>query len=388
MGLKEEFDQGSKWVREEFDLRVANQMLSCFETVIRFLGGLLGAYHMSGDDLFVKKAVDVAMALDPAFHDSPLPSAHFNPKTGKTDSANGRILAEIGSFHLEYYDLAFASGDQKWYDRAAGIREVIRTVKTKDGLLSNRISRPKKGSDGKWSAAPQSQTISFGAEGDSYYEYLIKAFYQSNRKDTDAKEMYDKSITGAKHLLVKTSAADHTYLSDYPASGASMQHLACFAGGMIAYGAKDSLDQKGDLKLGADITETCHLSYHNSASHIGGERFSTFSKNIKLASPAYYILRPEVVESFFYLWRITKEQKYRDYAWEAAQALEEHCKSNFGYSGLRNADQRTPQKDDLQRSFFLAETLKYLYLIFSDDDLISLDEFVFNTEAHPLIITK
>jgi mannosyl-oligosaccharide alpha-1,2-mannosidase len=40
-------------------------------------------------------------------------------------------------------------------------------------------------------------------------------------------------------------------------------------------------------------------------------------------------------------------------------------------------------QDDLQQSFFMAETLKYLYLLFSPRDLVSLDEFVFNTEAHP-----
>jgi len=45
-----------------------------------------------------------------------------------------------------------------------------------------------------------------------------------------------------------------------------------------------------------------------------------------------------------------------------------------------------PPKDDVQQSFFLAETLKYLYLLFSDDSLMSLDEWVYNTEAHPLPI--
>jgi len=387
MGLTEQFEEGKKWVKEEFNLRVANQMLSAFETVIRFLGGLLGAYHMSGDYMFAQKAIEVAEAIDPAFRDSPFPAAHFNPSTGRTDSNSGRILSEIGSFHLEYYDLAFSVGDKKWFDRAYGIRDVIKTIKTRDGLIANRVSKPRKEVDGHWSATPQSGSISFGAEGDSYYEYLIKAFYQTSKLDKDAKELYDRSIDGAKKILVKTSTGGNRYLSDYPGSGASMQHLACFAGGMIAYGSKDSLTPEEDLKLGADITETCSLSYRNSKSHIGSERFSTF-RNVAVGSPNYYILRPEVVESYFYLWRITKEQKYRDWAWEAAQAIEEHCRSVYGYSGLRNVDSLSPQKDDLQRSFFLAETLKYLYLIFSEDDLINLDEFVFNTEAHPLPITK
>ena len=69
--------------------------------------------------------------------------------------------------------------------------------------LANRVSKPRKEVDGHWSATPQSGSISFGAEGDSYYEYLIKAFYQTSKLDKDAKELYDRSIDGAKKILVK-----------------------------------------------------------------------------------------------------------------------------------------------------------------------------------------
>lgn len=68
------------------------------------------------------------------------------------------------------------------------------------------------------------------------------------------------------------------------------------------------------------------------------------------------------------------------------QALESKCRVVGGYSGIRDVYQESPQLDDVQQSFFLAETLKYLYLIFSDDDLLPLDKWVFNTEAHPLPI--
>jgi mannosyl-oligosaccharide alpha-1,2-mannosidase len=70
------------------------------------------------------------------------------------------------------------------------------------------------------------------------------------------------------------------------------------------------------------------------------------------------------------------------------QAIEKHCKSEGGYSGLRNVYQIPAQQDDVQQSFFLAETLKYLFLIFSDDDVMPLDQWVFNTEAHPLPVRK
>ena len=103
----------------------------------------------------------------------------------------------------------------------------------------------------------------------------------------------------------------------------------------------------------------------------------------------YYILRPETIESYFLMWRLTKDQKYRDWGWEMVQALDKSCKVEGGYSGVRNVYQIENvevggNKDDVQQSFFLAETLKYLYLLFSDDDLIDLKLWVFNTEAHPL----
>lgn len=72
----------------------------------------------------------------------------------------------------------------------------------------------------------------------------------------------------------------------------------------------------------------------------------------------YYILRPETFESYFIMWRLTHDQKYRDWGWEAVQSLEKYCRTPSGYSGVRNVYQKDPQKDDVQQSFFLAETLK------------------------------
>lgn len=60
------------------------------------------------------------------------------------------------------------------------------------------------------------------------------------------------------------------------------------------------------------------------------------------------------------MWRLTHDQKYRDWGWDAVQALEKHCKSANGYSGLKNVYLDDPQKDDVQQSFFLAETLKVI----------------------------
>jgi mannosyl-oligosaccharide alpha-1,2-mannosidase len=103
-----------------------------------------------------------------------------------------------------------------------------------------------------------------------------------------------------------------------------------------------------------------------------------------------YILRPETIESIFYMYRLTKDEKYRDWAWEIMQNIEETCRTDTGYAGIKNVnvDKKSIEHIDLQESFFLAETLKYLYLIFADDDYISLDKYVFNTEAHVLGVLK
>lgn len=82
------------------------------------------------------------------------------------------------------------------------------------------------------------------------------------------------------------------------------------------------------------------------------------------------------------MWRYTHDQKYRDWGWEIVEKLEKHCKVENGYASL-NQD---GTHQDRMESFFLAETLKYLYLLFSEDDLVPLEKYVFNTEAHLLSI--
>lgn len=176
-----------------------------------------------------------------------------------------------------------------------------------------------------------------------------------------------------------------------------MGHLACFSGGMFALTSMyvDDLsraERDAYSLLAEEVTNTCHESYIRTATHLGPESFYFDSGNRDATAyggnDRYYILRPEVVESYFYLWRKTKNTKYRDWAWDAVEALEKHCRTDNGYSGISDVDSTMPRKDDVQQSFFLAETLKYLYLIFCDDDVIPLDKYVFNTEAHPLRITK
>lgn len=104
----------------------------------------------------------------------------------------------------------------------------------------------------------------------------------------------------------------------------------------------------------------------------------------------HYIQRPEVVESIFVLYRVTKDPKYRQWGMEIAKAIERNCRvETGGYTSIQDiSNPNGTAKRDKQESFFIAETLKYLYLLFCKEDFLSLDDWVFNTEAHPLPIIK
>jgi hypothetical protein len=104
-------------------------------------------------------------------------------------------------------------------------------------------------------------------------------------------------------------------------------------------------------------------------------------RTMKLVYPHYW-LRPEIAESAFYLHRMTGDDRYLEMSRRIFSDIVECCRVPDGYATLK--DVATREKGDAMPSYFLAETLKYLYLIAAPDDLLDLRTVVFNTEAHPL----
>jgi hypothetical protein len=94
-----------------------------------------------------------------------------------------------------------------------------------------------------------------------------------------------------------------------------------------------------------------------------------------------YQLRPEIVESAYYLSHYTRDPKYLEMGRTMFGSLVEHCRTDTGYTVLRSV--LTKEKGDLQHSFLLAETMKYFYLLFNPAAL-DFESVIFNTEAHPI----
>ncbi|CAO2656222.1 Nn.00g050250.m01.CDS01 [Neocucurbitaria sp. VM-36] len=96
-----------------------------------------------------------------------------------------------------------------------------------------------------------------------------------------------------------------------------------------------------------------------------------------------YILRPEAIESVWYMYRITGDSHWREAGWRMFLAINEHTSTIYGNSAIDDVTTTSPQLNDEMESFWLAETLKYFYLLFEEEGVISLDDWVLNTEAHP-----
>ncbi|RYR36357.1 hypothetical protein Ahy_A10g051335 isoform C [Arachis hypogaea] len=193
----------------------------------------------------------------------------------------------------------------------------------------------------------------------------------------------------------------------------------CFLSGTLALGATKGLTREQamknnmlnfedleNMKLAEDLAKTCfemyavtstglapeiayfHTEEYSEQDLDGGNKSSEYVNDI-IIKPAdrHNLLRPETVESLFVLYRITEDPKYREWGWQIFEAFEKYTKVDTGgYCSLDDVTSIPPHKRDKMETFFLGETLKYLYLLFADSSLIPLDKFVFNTEAHPIPI--
>lgn len=386
MGLDEQFQRAREWVANSLDFN-KDYDASVFETTIRVVGGLLSAYDLSNDKIFVEKARDIADRLLPAW-DTPsgVPYNIINLAHGRPHNpgwtGGDSVLADSGTEQLEFIALSQRTGDPKYQQKVENAITALNKSFPADGLLPIYVS-PDSGN-------PSYATITFGAMGDSFYEYLLKVWIQGNKTAAvkHYRQMWETSMKGLLSLVRRTTPSSFAYLCEKSGDAVNhkMDELACFVPGMLALGSSGygPGDSEKFFSLAEELAWTCYNFYQSTPTKLAGENYFFHSGEDMSVGTSWNILRPETVESLFYLWRLTGNKTYQEWGWNIFQAFEKNSRIESGYVGLK--DVNTGVKDNMMQSFFLAETLKYLYLLFSPRTVIPLDEWVFNTEAHPLRI--
>lgn len=362
MGLNDEADKARELIDKNLsfdqDIEVKN-----FEVTIRLLGGLLSSYQLTGDKHLLDLAENLGNRLLPAFN-SPtgMPYVYVNLRTGKTRGAETNP-AEIGTLLIEFGTLAKLTGKPIFYDKAKRALTELYSRRSRIGLVGSTINVE----TGQW--IDTTSHISGGI--DSYYEYLLKSWLLFG--DKDCERMWKESIK-----------AVNKYLADDTKNGLWYAQVDMNTGKRVSthFGALDAffpavLVRSGDQQRARRLEDSAYKMWTTWGVEPEEIDYSTMS----VIAPAY-LLRPEIMESAYYLHFYTGDDRYTAMAATFLGGLAHYCKTDAGYAALRNVT--TFEKADSMESFFLAETMKYLYLIFAPRNALDLNKVVFNTEAHPI----
>ena len=362
MGLTEQADEARRLIDSQLNLN-QDIYVKDFEITIRLLGSLVSCYEMTGDKRLLELADELGRRMMPMF-DSPtgMPYEYVNLRTGAVRGTRSNP-AEIGSLLLEFGMLARLTGKQVYYDKAK--RAVVQLYKRRSaiGLVGSEIDVE----TGAWT----NTTAGIMGGIDSYYEYLLKASILFG--DKDCEQMW------------RTSAdAIDRYLADFEPSGLWYGQADMNTGVRTTtlYGSLDAF-YPAVLALGNDLERAKQLQDSSFRMWMltGIEPEWLDYSTMKIVSPGYP-LRPEIIESTYYLYHYTHDAKYLAMGITYYNSLVKYCRTDDAYAALD--DVRTKAKADSMESFFFAETMKYLYLLFAPESTLEFDKVIFNTEAHPL----
>ncbi|KAF2266877.1 seven-hairpin glycosidase [Lojkania enalia] len=430
LGLREEFYEAVKAVAGIDFGKSTSHTVNTFETNIRYLGGLIAAYDLSGHAALKAKAIEVGDLLYAGFNTENRMPVDFigfeNAKLGIGLLVEDSVVsASPGTITLEFSRLSQITGDSKYYAAVSHVMDLFyeKQNKTKlPGLWPMYVSMRRED-------VTSGYQFSIAGNADSLYEYLPKAYTLLGSSDPSSEKyeimsrafmdtamqnlFFRPMIPGNEDILISGNV---DVLDDGPRLDPESEHLACFIGGLYALGGR-LFENDVYVTTGDKLARGCGYAYKSFPTGIMPERYNMIicpdQKNCKwdedvwvterakraeyrenlpkgftTAKDPRYILRPEAIESVFILWRITGNEDFREMAWDMFQAVANATDAPFGNAAIDDVSVVGSQKTDYMESFWMAETLKYFYLVFADSELISLDEFVLNTEAHPFRLAK
>jgi ER degradation enhancer, mannosidase alpha-like 2 len=362
MGLTAEADSTREYIVKHLSFN-RDIYVKAFEINIRLMGGLLSSYQLSGDKRLLDLARDLGDRLTPIFHSpSGLPYVEVNLKTGAVRGTKTNP-AEIGTYLLEFGTLSRLTGEAKYYNYAKYALLNLYERRSDLGLYGEQIDCE----SGEWLST--SSHISAGI--DSFFEYLVKCALMF--EDQDCLTMWKESYL-----------ALNTYVADSTATGIwygrvdmnTGKRTATIAGALDAF-YPAVLTMAGDMEQAEALQESFLKMWQRN----GIEPTEFDYVKMQATRPAYY-LNPEIMESAYYLYKRTQKDRYLEMGKIFLDSLKTYCRTDAGYAELKSVI--TKEKSDRMETYFLAETLKYLYLLFAPPETLDFDKITFNTEAHPL----
>lgn len=388
---QEGFEKNVERVRRYVSFNISSTV-QVFETTIRAIGGLLSAHLYASvprlghqiegyDGHLLAQAHDLGERLLPSFDTiSGIPRPRINLMHGVagakvTPEDNPEDITETctsgaGSLVLEFGLLSRLTGDYRFEQAAKRAFFAIWARRSDLDLVAMAIDS----TTGNW----LSPMTGNGASIDSYYEYALK--YSVLFGSKDFLNVYNKL-----HRGLMANSFD----------GWMFHNINFLRGNQVAYWI-DSLAAfyPSIMALAGDISNAvrAHLMYFKIWNTFAAlpERWNAipFSYRSKFRAEEavnleWYPLRPEFVESNYYIYRATKDVMFLQMGKCAMKDLKARNKVTCGYAGTQ--DIRTGKLSNRMESFFLSETTKYLYLLFDEDNVLNTEysNFVFSTEAHP-----
>ncbi|KAI1185467.1 glycoside hydrolase family 47 protein [Nemania serpens] len=427
LGLRDEFDEAVEAVARIDFGRSTSPRVNTFETNIRYLGGLIAAYDLSKREALLVKAVELGDLIYAAFNTEnrmPVDFIDFDAaKTGEGLVVESTVVsASPGTLSLELTRLSQITGDPKYYDAISRVMDVFYhgQQKTKiPGLWPMFVSMSSRDV-----VSGDQFTLAGGA--DSLYEYLPKMHALLGGREPKFEKMskdfleaaialfFRPMIPNDEPILIPSSAKvaenGHVVLDQ------EAEHLGCYLGGVYALAGR-VLKNQGYVNIGSRLTLGCVYGYRSFPTGLMPERLNMaacksfeecewdektfFEEKAKqreskdhlplgftTAKDPRYILRPEAIESVFVMYRVTSKPVWQELGWDMFDAIVNGTQTALGtHASVRDVTWNASAlaQEDYMESFWLAETLKYFYLLFSPPDIISLDDYVLNTEAHPFL---
>lgn len=366
-------------------------VVSVFESNIRMLGGLLSA-HMLAEEIkrqwearqqqrlhwYSGELLEIALKLGhrllPAFDTATgLPHPLINLRhglRGRAKETRSTCAACAGTLILEFATLSRLSGEAIFEEK---VRHSMDYIWGKRNLATTLIGSIIDVQSGEWIQ----RESGVGAGIDSYYEYMLKAsillgddkylFRFARHYDALKKYLHNGTKYGYVEMD-KPKSLSRPYVDAL---------VAFFPGLQVLYGDVDAARESHGM------LHHVHRKYN-----FLPEAF-TPSPELRLYWSSSF-LRPEFIESTYFLYEATRDPYYLQVGKELMRSLERYARVTCGYAVF--SDLRTYHQEDRMDSYFLTETLKYLYLLFSEpsDIAVPLEDYIFTTEGHllPLSLSR